>query len=120
MAIWLTALKVIPWVEVIAAAPLVTQAARKLFKKPQDSPSPDSAREAVWVGEISEIQALEATVSQLRAQQQSTAAILQTLAAQSGQITTAIDVLRVHQRWLMILCLGLCIVVIGLMIGLFF
>ena len=34
MSIWLTALKAVPWTDVIAAAPAVARGARKLFKRP--------------------------------------------------------------------------------------
>ncbi len=120
MSILLTALKVIPWVEVIAAAPLVTQAARKLFKKNQDLISPEGVSDSALAPELSGLQALQATVSQLMAQQQAMALVLESLAAQNSQIVYAIDILRVRQRSLIILCVGLCTLVAGLLTWLIF
>ncbi len=118
MAIWLTALKVIPWAEVIAATPAVTQAARKLFKRTREAPLADvivaSGADPAAVLSVANIQALEATVAQLRTQQQATAAVMESLAAQNSQIVNAIDILRMRQRLLIGLCGALCAVVVGL------
>jgi hypothetical protein len=120
VSIWITALKVIPWGEVIAAAPLVTQAARKLFKKNQDLTSPEGVGDSALACELSGLAALEATVSQLMAQQQAMAQVLESLAAQNTQIVYAIDILRVRQRLLIMLCVGLCTLVTGLLAWLIF
>lgn len=115
MSIFLTALKVIPWAEVIAAAPLVTQAARKLFQKNQDLTPPKDPYDLAGAHEASELQALEATVSRLMSEQQAMAGVLETLAAQNSLLVQAIDILRARQRLLIIFCVGLCAVVTGML-----
>lgn len=114
MSIWLTALKVIPWAEVIAATPAVTQAARKLFKRTTDTPLPEVSAAPASVISPAHIQALEATLAQLLTQQQAAAAVMDSLAAQNSQIVNAIDVLRMRQRLLIGLSAILSAAVVGL------
>lgn len=124
VGIWFTALKVIPWAEVIAAAPAITKGARKLFKRVEEAapvppvaeftaPSaPLAAAAPVPGATLAQVKALEQALRQVREQQQAAAALVDSLAAQNGRIVDAIDVLRMRVRLLAwasaVLAVGLC------------
>lgn len=124
MSIWFTALKVIPWAEVIAAAPAITKGARKLFKRVDEAapvppvsevsaPSAPLAVAAPVPGPtLAQVKAMEQTLDQMREQHQAAAAVVDSLAVQNGRIVEAIDVLRMRVRLLawacVVLAAGLC------------
>lgn len=90
---WLTALKVIPWGDVIEHAPKVLNAARKLLeRKPAElAPSPDEVHQRI-------------------------ASTLADLAEQNTRLVNAVEVLRVRTRILMVatVLLGLAVLVLWL------
>lgn len=102
---FLSALKVIPWGDVITAAPGVVKGARKMFARgeeerpapqPVDVPAGDPLHSAYQrIGE------LEANVTLLREQQQAAAVLLKSLAEQHAQVVQAIEILRVRTRLLL-------------------
>ncbi len=97
MGIWLSALKAIPWGDVIAAAPTVTRSARKLFarKRPEaDSPPADPP-----AGEPP-LQLLQEGLVRLSEQQQAQAEVLEALAAQNARIVETLEILRMRLRLL--------------------
>jgi hypothetical protein len=112
----LTALKVIPWGEVITAAPGLVKGARKIFARAQDTAAPvdapgdvpgsDPLRQA-----LQRVDQLEAGMAGLREQQQAAAALLESLAEQNAQVVQAIEILRLRTRVLSwaagLLCVGL-------------
>ena len=98
---WLTALKVIPWKDVVEAAPAVLAAAKGL-RKDKTPPSPPPATSPLTADEATRrlqqqladqeqrLQALQTTVSEL--------------AEQNLRLVAAVDVLRMRSRWLMAGC----------------
>lgn len=107
----LTALKVIPWGEVINAAPGIVKGARKMFARAQDAepvappaevPAGDPLQQA-W----QRLRQLEAGAAELREQQQAAAALLESLAEQNAQLVQAVDILRARMR-LLWWAAGLC------------
>lgn len=100
---WLTALKVVPWNDVIEAAPLVVNSARKFFSRTQQ-PAPAAGAEdrpAEAIERLSPLAQLEgrvdqmaANVAQLDERQQASAALIQSLAEQNAQLVEALDLLR--------------------------
>ncbi|HEX2011377.1 MAG TPA: hypothetical protein VJN44_10600 [Roseateles sp.] len=107
---WLTALKAVPWADVIEATPVIVKGARRLFKRSQDeaaeqaepSGPPQTLAEA-----LDRLQRLEGELAQLSQQQADSAALLQSLAEQNAQLVAAIEVLRLRSRLLLWLCGGL-------------
>lgn len=94
VSLW-TALKVIPWKDVVDAAPAVVAAAKALRKgKPETTPAaqpPDIAEphvEKILHDQAARIAALESTLGEL--------------AEHHVRLITAIDVLRTRTRWLMV------------------
>jgi hypothetical protein len=90
---WLTALKLIPWDDVVANAPAVLRGAKKLWGKAGHAgQAPDR------------VGALEQEVAQLREQADTAAAVIASLAEQNARLVEAVDLLRVRTRILMAAC----------------
>ena len=101
MAGWLTAFKVIPWGDVIAAAPTVARGAKKLWDSireqpagPPEGPAPDSPE--------SRLQMLEAQLADLRKELAASSEIVSTLAQQNERLVEAVGILRVRTRALLV------------------
>ncbi|MEY2994471.1 MAG: hypothetical protein RL357_1406 [Pseudomonadota bacterium] len=98
VSLW-TALKVIPWKDVVDAAPAVVAAAKAL-RKNKPEPPPDTTATAsieprlqqMLLEQSERITALESTLGEL--------------AEHHVRLITAIDVLRTRTRWLMV---GVCV-----------
>lgn len=106
---WLTALKVIPWSDVIEATPGIVKGARKIFTRGQQADVPVAG--APGAAAPDRVTQLEAALAQLREQQQASAQLIETLAEQNARIVEAVQILRVRTRLLMVvsavLALGL-------------
>lgn len=109
MAGWLTAFKVIPWGELIAAAPAIAKGARKLW-------STVRSEEALPGGEATgdRMQALEVRVDMLRRELAASAELVTTLAEQNTRLIEAVAILRVRTRVLLALCGAMIAALIGL------
>ena len=92
MSIWLTALKAVPWTDVIAAAPAVARGARKLFKRPAGESMVNIASVDVAAGPS--LQSLSDAVEQLSAQQRASEEAVKTLSLQNSQLREVVDILR--------------------------
>ena len=107
---WLTALKVIPWGDVIEHAPSVLKAARKLMdRQPPQSPDPSSTPATQTpvsaVPSLGELQiALIAAQGQIDRQAQTQRELTETLAElaeQNTRLVSAVEVLRLRTRLLL-------------------
>lgn len=101
---WLTALKAVPWADVIEAAPGLAKSAKGFFKRTQDTsvPAADSAAvppamggadDAAWAQAHQRIAALESRLAQVAERQHAAAALIDTLASQNAQLAAAVEVL---------------------------
>jgi len=120
---WLTALKVIPWGDVIEHAPSVLKAARKLMDRQPQTPPGQAATPATQtpvsaVPSLGELKnALIAAQGQIDCQAQAQRELTETLAElaeQNARLVNAVEVLRLRTRvlvgggaamlvWLMVL-----------------
>lgn len=102
---WMSALKVIPWGDVIEAAPAIVKGARKIFARTQQAEEPVAHPTA---GSVADPQAriarLETSLVELAEQQKSSAQLIETLAEQNARIVEAVEILRVRTRLLMAAC----------------
>lgn len=106
---WLTALKVIPWGNVIEHAPTVLKAARKLMDRQKAGPAASPGTEVDLAGEsvptLGELKnRLIAAQLQLNDHAQMQAQLTETVAAlaeQNAQLVSAVQVLRQRTRGLM-------------------
>ena len=103
---WITALKMVPWGDVIQAAPSVLKAAKGLmsksaeqeleaaaqaaFPEPQRTTSSDSTAELA----LQQVALLEARIAQLEQAQHASAQVLQKMAEQQAQIVQTVGILR--------------------------
>lgn len=112
MAGWITAFKVIPWAELIAAAPAVVKGAQKLWAAVKKQDAPRAAGQTPEAGQ----RALEAQVEELRKELTAASELVTRLAEQNGRLIEAVDVLRVRTRLLLVVSLVMAAVVAGLVI----
>jgi len=114
---WLTALKVVPWGDVIEHAPNVLKAARKLMDRQKAEPELNTNTAVDMPGQsvpsLGELQnRLIAAQVQMEGQAQTQVQLTETLAAlaeQNAQLVQRVETNRVRVRWLTlaVLLLGL-------------
>lgn len=100
---WITAFKVIPWADVIAAAPTVARGAKKLWDAVRErgveergEPAPDSTE--------GKLRALEAEVRDLRKELADSMELINSLAQQNERLVEAVNLLRIRTRALLFAC----------------
>jgi hypothetical protein len=107
---WIAAFKIIPWTDVIAAAPTVARTARDLWRGISKTESPDSVEgptTGVPPTVEGEIQSLRTELAETRAQLLSSSEVLRALAEQDEKLIAAIEVLRARTRVLAFVCVAL-------------
>lgn len=109
---WLTALKAVPWSEVIEATPALVKGARRLMKRSADeaegtttAAAGDAAAAPQTLGDaLARLRRLEAELAGLEQRQAEGAALLQELAEQNARLVAAVEQLRQRGRLLLTLC----------------
>lgn len=101
MAGWLTAFKVIPWGDVIAAAPTVARGAKKLWDSYREQPT-TTATSASAQSPEGRLQSLESEVADLRKELATSSEIVSTLAQQNERLVEAVGILRIRTRALLV------------------
>lgn len=101
---WLTALKVIPWGDVIEHAPAVLKGARRLLERQND---PHVAGDPPAAGETgADLPALQLRLLQLERQHAADMAqltqMVADLAEQNARLVAAVELLRLRTRWLLV------------------
>lgn len=94
---WITAFKVIPWSELVAAAPAVVSAAKKLWTAVRRQEAPEVSGQDPVAGQ----RALEAQVAELRRELAAASELITNLAEQNGRLVEAVAILRVRTRALL-------------------
>lgn len=113
MSKWMTALKAVPWSDVIAAGPAVTQGARKLLKRPVVEQSAEvTPRHAV---SPTVVEALQNALERLQAQQKASAFAVEALIEQNRQLLDTVSSLRVRCQLLIWFSTGLALTLLCLM-----
>lgn len=127
---WITALKLVPWGDVIEATPQVVKAAKGLLRKKDAAAAQEPAAAAAGgdtrlnpphnAGEqaLQLIQSLESRIRQLEQGQQQSAELIQQLAEQNAQVVRTVDLLRTGAQRLAWACGMLGVVATGLVIAL--
>lgn len=120
---WITALKVVPWSDVVRAAPHVVKGARALFNSAKQNfarDSDDGQGARVGVSRGDQITELQERIAALAAEQQASAELIGTLAEQNARVVAAIEILRVRTRVLLWACalLAALVAALGLWIAL--
>ena len=123
MALWLTALKLVPWDDVLKSTPKLVRQARQLFKSSKtdqpSSPGTDLSAQALngrdhqAVAEA--VQALLGRVHLLEQEQQKSAALMESLAEQHEMVVQTLAALRARSKLLTVISGVLALAVIGLL-----
>lgn len=100
MAGWLTAFKVIPWGDVIAAAPTVARGAKKLWDSIREQPAAPGQGPTAD-GPEGRLQALETQLADLRKELAVSSELISTLAQQNERLVEAVGILRARTRALL-------------------
>ncbi|MEO6973492.1 MAG: hypothetical protein ABI135_08750 [Rhodoferax sp.] len=123
---WLTALKAIPWTDVISTAPVVVDGAKKLWHSVGKNPAPaaltpvlpsSSAASAPSMAALqARITTLEAEAADLHGQMVSSSELIKALAEQNTQLIRRIETSRVRLLWVAVATAGTAIVAIVAMV----
>lgn len=126
---WVSALKMVPWGDVIQAAPTVLKAAKGLMKKSPEQELEDAAQAAfpasaesqtpaANAGELAlqKVAQLEARIQQLEAAQRASNQVLEKMAEQQAQIVKTVGLLRTGATRLAWACGALGLIVLALLI----
>lgn len=107
---WITLLKTVPWMDVIASAPAVAEGAKKLWRTvAQKDPSaagsaPASSALVPKLETLAQAQArlmaLEATVAELHTQMRASSELIKALADQNTALVKRVEAHRVRLLWL--------------------
>jgi hypothetical protein len=122
---WLTALKMVPWGDVIENAPTLVNGAKKLFTKTrteppaEPTPTPAQAKAPFDVElRIEQLSALlgqsQARVATLEAESRETATLIKSLAEQQEKVIIAIAILGKRTNVLIGTCVVLAVACVGL------
>ena len=101
---WVTALKLVPWGDVLEATPQMLQAARKLLGSTRQGTADAAAGTLAGAGDAAtppvalQLQQLRERVARLEQEQQESAVLIQSLAEQNAQVVQAVEVLRLRNQ----------------------
>ena len=114
---WMSALKLVPWGQVIESTPQILQGARKLMNRGEQQQQQAQPPAAVrHEGTSEQLAALQQQVVQLQEEQRASAVLIRSLAEQNAQVVRTVDALRSRSRWLMAACALLGVATTGLLI----
>lgn len=113
---WLTVFKAIPWSDVVAAAPTVVKGARKLVdavrKRGGEGEAPDGPEGEAAADPAARMRQLEARIEELEGRQQAAVNLMESMAEQQEKLVSAVEVLRLRSKFLLLLCLVLALGVV--------
>jgi hypothetical protein len=110
MAGWITAFKLIPWVDLIAAAPSVVKGARRLWTTVRNQEAPAAEGQEPLAAQ----RALEVQLAELRQELSAASELVAKLAEHNSRLVEAVGILRVRTRVLLVFCGVLAAGLIGL------
>jgi hypothetical protein len=110
MPVWTTAFKVIPWLELMAAAPAVVKGARRLWDTVRKQEAPVAEGQEPLAAQ----RALEVQIAELRQELTAASELVTNLAEQNGRLVEAIAILRMRTRVLLVFSAILAAGLIGL------
>ena len=124
---WLTALKAIPWSDVISTAPVVMDGAKKLWHSVGKKPVPPelapvapslgaSPQDRALAALEARIAALENEAADLHGQMVSSSELIKALAEQNTQLIRRIETSRVRLLWLAVATAVIAVVAIGALV----
>jgi hypothetical protein len=124
MAGWLTALKLVPWGEVVKSAPQIAEGARKLWQsvgagQRRPKTAPEDVPVAVAGNEVQAIAALTGRIAQLERELAEASGLIHSMAEQDkqlvGQVAQLQQRLRLQAAALAVLAIGVLVIGIHLL-----
>ena len=124
---WIAALKLVPWGDVIEAAPHVLKAAKGLLRRSDGdgkaepkpvSPTPqvDLSRDDAAAQALAQVAMLQERITQLEQMQRESVLLIEQMAEQQSQIVQTVGLLRTGATRLAWACGGLAVCVVGLLV----
>ncbi|WP_039786472.1 hypothetical protein [Herbaspirillum huttiense] len=95
---WLSAIKLIPWGDVVQATPGIVKGARDLWSRTRKAKTAVDAQQVKPVG--SDVDQLGQRLAQLEAEQLEASQLINTLAEQNAQLVATMDAMRRRLRML--------------------
>ena len=101
---WVTALKLVPWGDVLEATPQILQSAKKLLGSTRQVTADAAAGTMAGAGDAAtppvtlQLQKLRERVARIEQEQQESAVLIQSLAEQNAQVVQAVEVLRLRNQ----------------------
>lgn len=122
---WITALKMVPWSDVIQATPQVVKAAKGLLRKNEQQAAAEAQQASAATGatpvasnvhehSLQLIRALDERTARLEASQLQSAQLIEQLAEQNAQLVETVGLLRTGTQRLVRACAVLGVAVVGL------
>lgn len=119
MPVWLSALKLVPWTDVVRNAPLIADGAKKLWgavgrKSASKAPLEASIERSQPTLELLDgrTTALDDRVQQLERDMSASSELIKALADQQTQLVAALARVRTRQRWIMLVCAVLIVALV--------
>jgi hypothetical protein len=101
---WISVFRVVPWMELIAAAPAIARGARKLWTGVRTQPQAETPQ-----GTGERLERLESEMAELRKELAASSELIKALAEQNEKLVEAIGILRARQRLLTVGCVILLV-----------
>ena len=126
---WITALKIVPWSDVVAAAPTIVRGAQQLWTKVRSSAPPAEAPNAAAGSGVAvqdpqvaieqRFLALEGRIEEHRRAAVVASELIATLAGQNAQLVEAVARLNARTRWLFgaVAVLALALLAVGVWVA---
>ena len=120
---WITALKIIPWKDVLENAPHIVKAAKSLYAGTRtDTSFSSETSDSSIITKDSEntespsfrLHKIEKKIQELNDEQESSAELIRSLAKQNVRIVEAIEVLRLRSKILLLICILFGSIMVGL------
>lgn len=116
---WMTALKIIPWGNVLESAPHIVKAAKHLFSAAKAAENDyasgsDPGRREGLANLDSRIRLMEERIAELRQEQQSSAELIKSLAEQNALIVEAVEIFRMRLKIVLVTSFILLSILAGL------
>lgn len=118
---WISAFKAIPWSELIAATPVITQGAKKLWEQVGKTRTVAKKKEPA-INKTPPISSIDQRfdemtmrIEELEEEQKLSSELISELAEQNKQLIGAINVLNQRQKWLAAIVIGLIAIMFILM-----
>ncbi len=97
---WLAAFKVIPWADVLAAAPAVAQGARKLWSSVKAGSAAVETQETEPLE--TRVHAVEACIAELKQENAASSELVKSLAEQNARLVEIVGMLKTRTQVLLI------------------